>query len=790
MENIYKNLINQAPFAFAYHKVILDEKNNIVDYEFLEINKNFEKFTGLKAKNIIHKKFTQITPIIESNNFNWIFFYGQIALEGGIKEFEYYSENLKRFYKIQVISTKKYYFSTIFTDITTEKEALQELEGFFDVNLDLLCITDTKGNFFKLNKEWENVLGYPIKELLTINFFDLIHPDDMNSTLNSVNTLKNNMNVLNFVNRYKTADNTYKYIEWNAHPIRNKLYCAARDITEQINKETNLKKSEENYRLVLETAHEGIFIIQNDKFVFINPMVECITGYSQQELFEIEVFSLVHTDDLDNALLTYSPDDNEDYIKPYQFRIKTKTNEIKWLEISATEFEWNGEKAALCFLSDITKKKEAEDALKFSESRKKTIMDSMNDLLIILDLNFVFKEFYTSDIKKLYLIPEKFLEKKFTNVLFPEPAYSIIFNALLELKNTGKPQEVEYSLKMAGKDFWFDASITFVNHEQAAKEILVVIRDITRIKNSEEEVKKERERLKNIIDGTNIGTWEWNVQTGEIIFNARWAEIIGYTLNELEPISIETCTKYFHPHDLAKSFEIMNKHFSGDLPSYEFEFRMKHKNGTWIWVLDRGKVLSWTADGKPLLMFGTHMDITERKTSEEKIIELSIRDPLTNIYNRRYIFDRLNEIKAKFERQSEHFSIAIIDIDFFKNVNDTYGHLAGDFVLQEFTKIIGKNIRPFDLLGRYGGEEFIIIMINCTKVLACKKIDYLLKKIRKTKFLYNNQSINFTFSCGISDSQDYDFSTMSLDKLIDNADKRLYLAKAHGRNRIFIEDEI
>lgn len=117
----------------------------------------------------------------------------------------------------------------------------------------------------------------------------------------------------------------------------------------------------------------------------------------------------------------------------------------------------------------------------------------------------------------------------------------------------------------------------------------------------------------------HAGTWEWNVQTGKTIFNERWAEMIGYTLKELGPMCIDTWAKYCHPDDLKRSRELLEKHFRGELPYYDSELRMRHRSGEWIWVLARGKVVSRTGDGKPLLMFGSHLDITERKQAEEAL---------------------------------------------------------------------------------------------------------------------------------------------------------------------------
>ena len=142
--------------------------------------------------------------------------------------------------------------------------------------------------------------------------------------------------------------------------------------------------------------------------------------------------------------------------------------------------------------------------------------------------------------------------------------------------------------------------------------MLGIHNDITSLKNNEF-------RYKSSIEGTNVGTWEWNVQTGATVFNERWAEIVGYTLDELWPTSIETWMNVAHPDDLEESSKRLNACFEKKQEFYEFEARMKHKNGHWVWVYVHGKVFEWTEDGKPLWMYGTHKDITQRKLKEEEL---------------------------------------------------------------------------------------------------------------------------------------------------------------------------
>ena len=142
-----------------------------------------------------------------------------------------------------------------------------------------------------------------------------------------------------------------------------------------------------------------------------------------------------------------------------------------------------------------------------------------------------------------------------------------------------------------------------------------------RRKRAEEALLAEQLRLENIIEGTRAGTWEWNVQTGETVFNEQWAKIIGYTPDELKPMNISVWEKYAHPDDLEQSNNLLQRHFAGELPYYDYECRMKHKDGSWVWVQDRGRVITRTVDGKPLMMYGTHSDINERKKSENALKE-------------------------------------------------------------------------------------------------------------------------------------------------------------------------
>lgn len=140
-----------------------------------------------------------------------------------------------------------------------------------------------------------------------------------------------------------------------------------------------------------------------------------------------------------------------------------------------------------------------------------------------------------------------------------------------------------------------------------------------------QELAEERRRLAMIIEGTAAGTWEWNVQSGQMRVNERWAEIVGYRLGELEPICQKTFIALVHPDDLALSDAALQDHFDGRTDHYVCLLRMRHRNGEWIWIHDRGRVFEWDGQGRPLWMAGAHADVTELQQARQDAAEMRQR---------------------------------------------------------------------------------------------------------------------------------------------------------------------
>lgn len=191
-----------------------------------------------------------------------------------------------------------------------------------------------------------------------------------------------------------------------------------------------------------------------------------------------------------------------------------------------------------------------------------------------------------------------------------------------------------------------------------------------------------------------------------------------------------------------------------------------------------------------MLVFELIKDITDERFVENNTIEmkkeidrinrLTVTDELTGAYNRRYINEILPLEIIDSSIHDRTITIAIMDIDYFKNINDTYGHLAGDYILKEVVKIIRKNIRSIDSIARYGGEEFIIIFNHnkCEDIL--KVIERIRKKIEEYDFIFDGIKINVSASFGVEGIGENE----SVETLLEKADKKLYEAKRRGRNRV------
>lgn len=282
----------------------------------------------------------------------------------------------------------------------------------------------------------------------------------------------------------------------------------------------------------------------------------------------------------------------------------------------------------------------------------------------------------------------------------------------------------------------------------------------------------------------NLGHWYWNIKTNTVTFNHMKATALGYDETEIPAhVSYRFFTDKLHPEDYQMTMDAMLKHLHGKAPVYEVEYRIQAKDGSYKWYYDRGKITQYDENGKPLFLAGIVFDITKNKEQQmelerkNKILEeMAYIDGLTKISNHKTLIEYLDLQMKQTDFLNDFLSIAMFDIDNFKKVNDNHGHVVGDCILFEIASIIKKNIRGADFVGRYGGEEFLLILPKTDE----KEAVYIAERIRKTVETYSfSDGVRITISGGVKQ-----FAGESLTEFIDAADKRLYLAKKSGKNQI------
>lgn len=202
----------------------------------------------------------------------------------------------------------------------------------------------------------------------------------------------------------------------------------------------------------------------------------------------------------------------------------------------------------------------------------------------------------------------------------------------------------------AGHTRWVRNQMDPIVEDGQLRGFICISSDISDEREQQARIRDNEQHMSAVLEATQIATWQWNVQTGETLFDERWAQMLGYSLAELAPISIDTWLSLAHPDDLAVSNEQLQRHFSGELPYYDVECRMRHKHGHWIWVHDRGQVKSWDDKQQPLLMYGTHADITAAKlVAEQSARHYNAMSILTDIVTH---ID--HDIQATFHRALHH----------------------------------------------------------------------------------------------------------------------------------------
>ena len=285
--------------------------------------------------------------------------------------------------------------------------------------------------------------------------------------------------------------------------------------------------------------------------------------------------------------------------------------------------------------------------------------------------------------------------------------------------------------------------------------------------------RRAEEKLFAALDGNGLCLWEQHIPSGNLtIFNMRWGELLGFSREELAA-HIDSWKSKLHPEDKEWVIKAFEDHVSGKSDYYQAVHRMLHKDGSVTWVSDRGRIVERLADGTPLRMMGSHIDITQEKRYELDLAQLAHSDPLTNLMNRQAIAMAFDECSQPDMRGALFF----IDLDGFKALNDRHGHKFGDHLLMHVAHTLVCHAGELAKIARLGGDEFVILLPSSeTESLA--KLAQSLLDVYRQGFVLEGCDVEIGLSIGIDIFSSGDSFTESCDR----ADAAMYRVKHQGKH--------
>jgi PAS domain S-box-containing protein len=371
-----------------------------------------------------------------------------------------------------------------------------------------------------------------------------------------------------------------------------------------------LERSQARARDLVELASDGIFIADLDgRYVDVNEAGCRMLGYDRGELVGKTIFDLIRPED--EARLR---EDRERFLKGGtgigEWMLRRKDGTYIPVEVSAKilpDGRWEG------IVRDVSERRRAQEALKQAQARYQELFESASDGIFISDLDARLTEVNESGCRMLGYSREEMLTKTIADLIPPEDKERLwrhkaeLLSGRTDIgewttvRKDGAMLPVEVSAKILPDRRWQG-----------------IVRDISERKRAEEALRLSQERIELALKGADLATWDWNIKTGEVIFNSRWAEMRGFRPEEVSPRA-ESWSSGIHPEDSPVVQDRVRGCFEGTHAEFECEYRVATKTGEWIWILDRGKVFARDKQGHPIRMVGTELDVTARKRAEEAL---------------------------------------------------------------------------------------------------------------------------------------------------------------------------
>lgn len=587
------------------------------------------------------------------------------------------------------------------------------------------------------------------------------------------------------------------------------IVMTCEDVTEQLRSEETRQESERRYRKLVENANDIIFITNvRGLFTMMNPIGSHISGYSEEELIGKHYLDLVAPEYRDMAGKHYSIQLRRRVLDSYlELPIVTKDGQRLWLGQNVQLILKNNKVEGFqSICRNITERKNALEKLEKSEERYKklyetskkreelyqSLLNSSADAVVIYDMDGKVRYVSPSFTRIFGWTIDEVGGKRIPFV--PESEWEATMEMIDCLIEDGTPC-TSFETKRCTKDGrLLDISISasrYHDHEGRPEGMLVHLRDITARKEAEVRLRESEARYRALLGAMPDPVVVYDPEGRATFINDGFKQTYGWS-----PEEISGDSNGFVPDEEAeRTRKAWQSTLSGE--KVILETKRHTRGGALVDVQLRGAILL-DRDGNPSESIILHRDITQRKRSElekenlitdliaarEALHYEATHDGLSGIWNRSAILDILHRELCRAQRETIPLGVVIGDVDYFKEINDRHGHLAGDAVLRELARRIASNIRPYDSVGRYGGEEFILVLPNCDKNNARKMADRLRRSFPSRPMETAEGNFYVTMSFGISA---YDGKgACDVDTMIREADEALYRAKNLGRNRVEI----
>ena len=336
------------------------------------------------------------------------------------------------------------------------------------------------------------------------------------------------------------------------------------------------------------------------------------------------------------------------------------------------------------------------------------------------------------------------------------------------------------SRRKDGSEFTADCTLSPVFQDDGSLIAFMCLRrDVTEEVQEKELLRSALSRYALASAGANDGMWGWDLIGEEVLLSARWRQMLGFSAMEFRGSPPEWFDRV-HPEDRPALEHDIHAHIRGETDHIEAEYRVRHIDGGWRWMLCRG-LAERDADGKAVRVAGSQGDITKRKTAELRLRHEALHDALTGLPNRVLFQDRLQQALLRSARQSDRsVAVLFVDLDRFKNVNDSLGHAVGDRLLQEVARRLARGVRSADSVARIGGDEFTVLLDSVGDASEIDDVAHRILEAVRQPIEVGGAELVVSASIGVACSQSDDLRP---EDLLRDADTAMYRAKSGGRDR-------